>query len=88
MVRLLYNFTGEKVEFAGTNGLQDIVQQPRGTLDLVYRQGFKLFGVDWTAKLSGENLTNEKFDWTQGSEAWRSWEPGRTIGISLGVNIF
>ena len=85
-VRLLYNFTGEQVEFAGTNGLDDIIQSPRGTLDLVYRQGFRLFGADWTAKLSGENLTGERFEWLQGGEIWRAWDPGRKIGISLGVN--
>jgi len=88
MVRLLYNFSGEKVEFAGTNGLQDIIQQPRGTIDLVYRQGFHLLGVDWTAKFAGTNLTKEPFEWTQGGEIWRGWDPGRTFGISLGVNIF
>ena len=88
MVRLLYNFTGEKIEFAGTNGLKDIVQQPLGTVDLVYRQGFRLAGIDWTAKLSGENLTNEQVEWTQGGELWRGWNPGRKIGISLGLNFF
>ena len=88
MVRLLYNFTGEKIEFAGTNGLEDIVQQPLGTIDLVYRQGFLLVGFDWTAKLSGENLTNEQIEWTQGGEPWRGWNPGRKIGVSLGLNFF
>ena len=88
MVRLLYNFTGEKIEFAGTNGLQDIVQQPLGTIDLVYRQGFRLVGIDWTAKLSGENLTNEQVEWTQGGDLWRGWNPGRKIGVSFGLNFF
>jgi len=85
-IRLLYNYTGEKIAFAGTNGLDDIVEDPRGTIDLVYRQGFKLFGVDWTAKLAGENLTQERSDYSQGGDLWRGWDPGRKIGISLGVN--
>jgi len=86
MVRLLYNFTGEKIAFAGTNGLNDVVEDPRGTIDLVYRQGFRLFGVDWTAKLSGENLNDQRREYSQGGEPWRGWDPGRKIGISLGLN--
>ncbi|HSL18317.1 MAG TPA: TonB-dependent receptor [Methylomirabilota bacterium] len=86
-VRLLYNFTGDKIAFAGTNGLADVIEDARGTIDLVYRQGFRLFGADWTAKLSGENLTEERRDYSQGGEPWRGWDPGRKIGISLGVNL-
>ncbi len=85
-VRVLYNFTGDKVAFAGTNGLEDVIEDARGTFDLVYRQGFRLFGADWTAKLAGENLTDERRDYSQGGEPWRGWDPGRKIGISLGVN--
>jgi len=86
MVRLLYNFTGEKIAYAGTNGLDDVVEDPRGTIDLVYRQGFRLLGADWSVKLAGENLTEERRDWSQGGEPWRGWNPGRKIGVSLGVN--
>ena len=85
-VRLLYNYTGSKIAYAGTNGLDDIVEDPRGSFDVVYRQGFRLLGVDWTAKLAGENLTNERREFSQGGELWRGWDPGRKIGISLGVN--
>ncbi|MGD8441384.1 MAG: hypothetical protein PVG53_12680, partial [Holophagae bacterium] len=62
------------------------IEDARGTIDLVYRQGFRLFGADWTAKLAGENLTDERRDYSQGGEPWRGWDPGRKIGISLGVN--
>jgi outer membrane receptor protein involved in Fe transport len=87
-VRLLYNYTGEKIAYAGTNGLDDIVEDPRGTIDLVYRQGFRLFGIDWTAKVAGENLTNEDRVYSQGGELWRGWNPGRKIGVSFGLNFF
>ncbi len=85
-VRLLYNFTGEKIAFAGSNGLDDVVEDPRGTVDVVYRQGFRLLGADWSLKVSGENLTEESQDWSQGGEVWRGWNPGRKIGLSFGVN--
>ena len=87
-IRVLYNFTGEKVAFAGTNGLDDIVEDPRGTIDIVYRQGFRLFDIDWTVKLAGENLTEEAREWSQGGELWRGWNPGRKIGLSLSLNFF
>ena len=77
---------GEKVAFAGTNGLNDVVEDPRGTIDIAYRQGFELSTFDWMVKLSGENLTEEAREWSQGGELWRAWNPGRKIGISLGVN--
>jgi len=88
MVRVLYNYTGEKIAFAGTNGLDDIVEDPRGTIDIVYRQGFRFLGIDWTAKLAGENLTNEDRVYSQGGELWRGWNPGRKIGLSFGLNFF
>jgi TonB-dependent receptor len=87
-VRVLYNYTGQKIAYAGTNGLDDVVEDPNGTLDIAYRQGFRLMGVDWTVKLSGENLTETDRVWSQGGDLWRGWNPGRKVGISLGVNIY
>ncbi len=87
-VRVLYNFAGDKIAFAGTSGLDDIVETARGTLDLVYRQSFKVFDLDWTVKISGQNLTDESWDYTQGGEIWRTWDPGRTVGLSLSANFF
>jgi len=31
-------------------------------------------------------LTEEPFDWTQGGELWRGWNPGRKVGLSFGLN--
>lgn len=87
-LRLLYNYSGEKVSFAGTNGLADILEEARGTFDVVFRQGFRLLDLDWTVKLSGQNLTEEDWEYTQGGDIYRSWDPGRTIGVSLSANFF
>ncbi len=87
-VRVLLNYTGEKIAFAGTNGLDDIVEDPRGTIDVVYRQGFRAFGIDWSLKLAGENLTDKRREFSQGGDLWRGWDPGRKIGVSLGLNFF
>ncbi len=86
-VRLLYNFTGEKIAYAGTNGLDDIIEDPRSTIDLVYRQGVRLFNLDWTVKLAGENLTEQRPRvFRRAASSGERWDPGRKIGISLGVN--
>ncbi len=87
-LRVLYNYTGEKIAFAGTRGLDDIVEDARGTLDIVFRQGFRLLDVDWTVKLAGTNLTEETWEFSQGGELWRGWDPGRTIGLSLSASFF
>lgn len=87
-LRLLYNYSGDKVAFAGTSGLDDVIEKARGTFDLVLRQGFRLFDVDWTVKLSGQNLTDEKWEYTEATEAWRAWDPGRSIGLSLSASFF
>jgi TonB-dependent receptor len=88
MVRLLFNYTGDKIAFAGTNGLADIVEDSLGTIDLVYRQGFRLLGLDWTVKVAGENLTDERREFSQGGEPWRGWDPGRKIGVGLKLTFF
>jgi TonB-dependent receptor len=87
-VRLMYNFTGEKVAFAGADGLPDVLEEPRSTLDLAYLQPFRLGGLDWKLKLSGENLTDEDWRFSQGGELWHRWEPGVKYGVSLGLTLF
>ena len=74
--------------FAGANGLPDVIEEPRTTLGFAYIQGFRLFKMDWNLKLSGENLTDERWNFTQGTEVWRAWNPGRKIGLSVGLTVF
>ncbi len=85
-LRLLYNYSGDKVAFAGTAGLDDVVESARGTFDVVLGQGFRLLDADWTVKLTGSNLTDERWEFTQGGEPYRGWDPGRAIGVSLSVS--
>ncbi len=87
-VRLLYNYTGEKVSFVGANGLPDVLEEPRGTVDLAYTQRFDLAGIDWTVKASAENLTDEPWEFTQAGQPWTYFEPGVKLGLSLGLTFF
>jgi hypothetical protein len=80
LVRLLYNFTGEKVSSAGAFGLPDIYEDERETVDLTYIQdlsrGLRL-------KLSGRNLTDEEWTWSQGGLPFNAYKPGRTFSLGL-----
>jgi TonB-dependent receptor len=87
-LRLLYNYTGERVAFAGANGLPDVLEQPFGRLDLAFQQQLRAFGLDWTFKLSGENLTDETWEFTQAGELFHGWDPGTKYGVSIGLTFF
>ena len=79
-VRLLYNFTDDKVLYGGALGLPDVLEDGRSTLDLVWRQGLTR---DLGLKLSASNLLDEDRSWSQGGETWRRYAPGRSLGLSL-----
>ncbi|HSG39772.1 MAG TPA: TonB-dependent receptor, partial [Thermoanaerobaculia bacterium] len=87
-IRLLYNFTGDKVASGGTFGLPDVVEASRATVDFVWRQelGFVVPGL--AAKLSGTNLLDEERLWTQGDGVFRLYDPGRTVSFSLSYSPF
>ena len=87
-LRLLLNYSGEQVAFAGANLLPDVIEAPRTTYGFAFIQGFRLFKMDWNVKLSGENLSDESWDFTQGGETWRTWHPGRKFGLSVGLTVF
>lgn len=87
-VRLLYNFVDDKVARAGGFGLPDVLEESRSTLDLVYRQDLDRLVRGLSVKLSGSNLTEEEWLWTQGGEVWRQYEPGRSLSLSLSFKYF
>jgi len=80
LVRVLYNFTGDKISSAGAFGLPDIFEDSRETIDITYIQdlsrGLRL-------KLSGRNLMDEEWTWSQGGLPFRSYKPGRTFSLGL-----
>ena len=81
--RVLYNFTGEKVALGGQLGLPDIVEEARGSLDVVLRQDLAPWAPGLGIKLSAENLLDEEREWTQGGGVFRLYEPGVQYGVSL-----
>jgi TonB-dependent receptor len=86
--RVLLNYAGEKVAYAGASGLPDVLEDARGSVDLSFMQGFELFGIACTAKVSGENLTDEAVEFSQGGQPFLYWEPGTSWKLSIGLTIF
>jgi TonB-dependent receptor len=83
-VRLLYNFFGERISDVGSVGLPDILEDSRGSMDLVVSSRWRALTVRFTA----ENLADEAFTFTQGGLTQREYSLGRTIGVSFGVSMF
>ncbi len=85
-IRLLYNYVGEQIAYAGTYGLPDVIKIPRSTLGVSYSQGLRFLNRDWNLKFSGQNLTDEPWVFTQGGEIYHRWKPGREWSLSVGIN--
>ena len=80
-LRLLYNLVGDRVILGGTQGVPDVIEESRDTLDLTWIQGL------WRGlqlKVSGGNLLDEERLYTQGGQPWRIYSPGVSYELSLG----
>ncbi|HKY22181.1 MAG TPA: outer membrane beta-barrel protein [Vicinamibacterales bacterium] len=84
--RLLYNYFGDRISDVGANDAPDILEQGRGSLDLVLSQKIRSLNV----RLTLENLTDSEYRFTQGSESapQRLFKLGRVVALSFGYNIF
>lgn len=82
--RVLVNYAGDRISDVGSNGAPDIIEQGRETVDLVFTQRLGRFHF----RVSGENLTDSEYSFTQGGRSQRSFKFGRTFGMSVGLNVF
>ena len=73
--------------FRGPSGQPDLVEKPGIRLDVVVRQGIKLFGSEVEVKLEGRNLTNTRYQEFQRLNASRidtnTYVLGRTFQASV-----
>ncbi len=86
-VRALYNYFGDRISDVGANEAPDIVEQGRGTLDMVVAQ--KLRGLTIRATL--ENLTDSDFLWTQTLQVDRTqrlYSSGRSYTVTFSYSLF
>lgn len=82
--RVLFNFVGDRISDVGANEAPDVIEQGRGTLDLVFSQ--RIGGV--AVRVTIENLTNQRYRFTQGREDQRLFSLGRTVAVSCGYSLF
>jgi hypothetical protein len=62
--RVLYNYFGDRISDVGSNEAPDIIEQGRGSLDVVLAKRFGKVGL----RLTLENLTDAEHLFTQGSK--------------------
>jgi len=82
--RVLYNFFGNRISDVGANQAPDIVEQGRGSLDVVFAQRFRGLGF----RLTIENLTDEPYVFKQADEDQRRYDLGRAVMFSIGYSFF
>jgi outer membrane receptor protein involved in Fe transport len=85
--RLLFNYFGDRISDVGANEAPDIIEEGRGSLDLVFSHRIRGLGI----RLTLENLTNSDYLFTQtltATETQRLYKLGRTVALSFGYNVF
>jgi TonB-dependent receptor len=85
--RLLFNYFGDRISDVGANEAPDIIEEGRGSLDLVFGQKFGPLGI----RLMLENLADSDHQWTQTlstTETQRLYRLGRTVAVSFSYNAF
>lgn len=82
--RVLYNFFDDRISDVGANQAPDILEQGRGTLDVVLQQRLGRLVV----RAAMDNLTDEPYVFRQGDRDQRRFEVGRTVSFSLGYSFF
>jgi hypothetical protein len=82
--RVLYNFFGARISDVGAQGLPDIFEDSRGSLDVILSGRAR--GMTW--KFSAENLTDEPYTFTQGGELQREFELGRSYQFGVGLSLY
>jgi TonB-dependent receptor len=83
--RLLYNTAGRRILTVGSFGLPDIFEERRNQLDAVLLVPLQEYGLraPITMKLSAENLLNDRYLATQGSQVQRQFDTGITVGLGF-----
>ncbi|HXG56537.1 MAG TPA: TonB-dependent receptor [Vicinamibacterales bacterium] len=82
--RVLYNFFDDRIADVGANQAPDIIEQGRGTVDVVLVQRLGRLMV----RASADNLADEPFLFKQGDREQRRFDVGRSFTVSFGYSFF
>jgi outer membrane receptor protein involved in Fe transport len=83
IVRLLYNYVGERISDVGVGGRDDIIEEASNWLDIIL---IKRFG-NWGVKLAAKNLLDEEILYTQGGKTQQRYKEGISVGFSISYGI-
>ncbi len=81
--RLLYNTVGDQIIAAGTDGLDDIIEEPRHQVDFVWSSTIEPFDVPLTTKFAVENILDDDYVASQQDFVVERYEPGVGFGMSV-----
>ena len=84
MARALVNYFGDRISDVGANQAPDVIEEGRGSLDLVLGQRIGRFNIRFAA----DNVTDSDYLFTQGTETQRLYRLGRSYTLSFGMNVF
>jgi hypothetical protein len=85
--RVLFNYFGDRISDVGANEAPDIIEQGRGSLDLVFSHRVRGLNI----RVNLENLNDPDYLFTQTlttDETQRLFRIGRTVSVSFGYNLF
>jgi hypothetical protein len=80
---IAFNMSGERITDVGISGYDDAYEQPVATLDLIYGQGFKLWGQYMRAGVRARNLLDPKYVVERDGVTEREYREGRSFEVSL-----
>ncbi|MCS7024889.1 MAG: TonB-dependent receptor [Bryobacteraceae bacterium] len=85
--RFYVNSVSRRLTDVGTFGLPDIYQDRNVFLDFVYQLSLTETGK-WQLRFNGENLGDNRYQWTQGPFVQRQFRLGRTFSLGLSYSVF
>ena len=87
-VRVLYNYTGERISDVGAYGLPDIYEGTVTSLDIILSQQLRFLADGLEIKAAASNLLDADREYTQAGQIHRRYLPGRSFSLALGYTIF
>lgn len=85
--RFFINYVSRRISDVGTFGLPDLYQEANTTLDFSYNYTFSETSK-WKLRFEAENLTDNRFRWTQGDVLQRAYRSGRSYQVGLSYSVF
>jgi outer membrane receptor protein involved in Fe transport len=82
--RVLANYFGDRISDVGANQAPDVLEEGRGSVDVILGQRIGRFNV----RLSADNITDSEYLFTQGDETQRVFKLGRSFQLSFGLSVF